>query len=316
MDMSYSEKKYRVKLLLGQKDDHLILLMAICLILFVVLAFIQALWYVNYPDKAVGRAFFINDVLYQFTLPASFQAFLHRPWTFLTSMFVANNNDFWKIFPQMLWLWSFGYILQDIMGRGKLVPIFIYGGLGGVVSFMLAYNFIPFLQPSMPFATLGGIACGVIAVAVVITMISPGYRLFPMIGGGIPLWVLTALFLVSDFATVSISDTGLLLTHIGAALTAVLFTFFLKRGYDWSNWMNQFFDWVSNLFQPGKKKASPSFRDELFYNATTDPFIKTPKVTQQRVDELLDKIGQQGYDRLTEEEKQFLKRASREGLGG
>ena len=135
-----------------------------------------------------------------------------------------------------------------------------------------------------------------------------------MIGGGIPLWVLTALFLVSDFATVSISDTGTLLTHVAAALTAVLFTFFLKRGYDWSSWMNQFFDWVSNLFQPGRKKTNPSFRDELFYNATTDPFIKTPKVTQQRVDELLDKIGQQGYERLTEEEKEFLKRASREGI--
>ncbi len=316
MDMRYSEKKYQRKLLLGQKDDHLIVLMAICLILFVVLAFIKAIWYVNYPEKMVAQNYFLNDVMYQFTLPASFQAFLHRPWTLITSMFVANNNDFWKVFPQMLWLWSFGYILQDIMGRGKLVPVFIYGGLGGAISFMLFYNFLPALLPAMPFATLGGISCGVIAVAVVITMVSPGYRLFPLLAGGIPLWVLTTLFLISDFATVSIADTGTLLTHVAAALTGVLFTFFLHRGYDWSNWMNQFFDWVSNLFQPGKKARANSFRDELFYNATTDPYTKTPKITQQRVDEILDKIGQQGYDRLTDEEKEFLKRASREGLGG
>ncbi len=314
MDMSYSEKKYQRKILLGKKDDHLILLMAICMILFVVLAFIKAIWYVNYPEKAVAQNNFINDVMYQFTLPASFTAFTHRPWTLLTNMFVANNNDFWKVFPQMLWLWSFGYIMQDIMGRGKLVPVFIYGGLAGSVSFMLFYNFLPSLQPAMQFATLGGLSCGIIAVAVVITMVSPKYRLFPMIGGGIPLWVLTAVFLVSDFATVSIADTGTLLTHISAAIVAVLFTFFLHRGYDWSGWMNQFFDWVNNLFQPGKKAGNSSFRDELFYNASTEPYTKTAKITQQRVDEILDKIGQQGYDRLTDEEKELLKRASREGV--
>ena len=309
--MSNSEKKYQRRLLLGQKDDHLILIMAICLILFVLLAFIKALWYVNYPEKAVAEANFFNNVLYQFTLPASFEAFLHRPWTLISSMFVVNNNDIWKLFPQMLWLWSFGYIMQDVMGRGKLVPVYLYGGLGGALFFMICYNFLPTLLPDMPFATLGGIACGVIAVAVVITLVSPGYRLFPMIGGGIPLWVLTTLFLIADLATVSISDTGLLCTHLGAALTAVLFNFFMQRGYDWSNWMNQVFDWVTQIFQPGRKNKKNPFRDELFYNASTPPFSKTPNITQQRVDEILDKIGEQGYERLTEEEKDLLKKASR-----
>ena len=79
MDMSNSEKKYQRRLLLGQKDDHLILIMAICLILFVLLAFIKALWYVNYPEKAVAEANFFNNVLYQFTLPASLRHFFTGP---------------------------------------------------------------------------------------------------------------------------------------------------------------------------------------------------------------------------------------------
>jgi hypothetical protein len=37
-------------------------------------------------------------------------------------------------------------------------------------------------------------------------------------------------------------------------------------------------------------------------------------VTQQKVDEILDKINQKGYGRLTDEEKDLLRRASEEGL--
>jgi len=37
-------------------------------------------------------------------------------------------------------------------------------------------------------------------------------------------------------------------------------------------------------------------------------------VTQQRIDEILDKINQKGYHFLTDEEKELLKRASEEDL--
>ena len=35
-----------------------------------------------------------------------------------------------------------------------------------------------------------------------------------------------------------------------------------------------------------------------------------PNVSQKRIDEILDKINQQGYRFLTDEEKEILKRAS------
>jgi hypothetical protein len=135
-----------------------------------------------------------------------------------------------------------------------------------------------------------------------------------MIAGGIPLWVLTGLYLISDFATVSIADTGTLLTHLAAAFTGFLFVLFLHRGYDWSEWMNDLFDWFGNLFEPGRPTKGKKLKDELFYNATTAPYSKTARITQERVDEILDKIGQEGYDQLTDDEKDILRRASREGI--
>jgi hypothetical protein len=38
--------------------------------------------------------------------------------------------------------------------------------------------------------------------------------------------------------------------------------------------------------------------------------VKIPKLTQQRLDEILDKINQKGIEGLTPEEKEFLRKAS------
>jgi len=82
----------------------------------------------------------------------------------------------------------------------------------------------------------------------------------------------------------------------------------VKKGRDPGAWMFAVANWVNDLFNPEQKR-----RDEQFhYRATRKPFEKTPHVTQQKLDEILDKINSQGYHYLTEEEKEFLKKASQE----
>ena len=67
----------------------------------------------------------------------------------------------------------------------------------------------------------------------------------------------------------------------------------------------------STPINPKKESLSKS---QLFYKATVQPFKKTPTITQQRIDEILDKISQKGYSSLSEDEKEILKRASKEDL--
>jgi membrane associated rhomboid family serine protease len=315
--MTYSEKKYKPagsgghKISLGESGNTLMTLIAICLIMFVGLAFMKAIWYFRYP-KEEALIFFNKNVLSLFSLPADLNNMMSRPWTIITHMFVHDN--IWKIFSNMLWLWCFGYIMQDSTGNKKIIPVFVYGALGGALAFVLAYNFLPSLQAQMPVATAIGASAGVMAIAIATTMISPGYRIFPMIGGGIPLWVLTAFYIISDLATISFSDTGNLIAHIAGAVTGFLFILFLRKGFDWGRWMNNFFDWVNNLFNPDKPKKGKNIKDELFYKSSATPYTKTPNLTRQRVDEILDKINQHGYTCLTNEEKDLLKRASEEEL--
>jgi membrane associated rhomboid family serine protease len=309
--MAYTEQQYRERMTLGQTGNALTMLIAVSLVVFVGLAFMEAIWYYRFPKEEAQLNYYTN-VMGWFVLPADPNKLLSKPWTIITHMFV--HDSFWRILANMLWLWTFGYILQDLSGNRKIIPVFIYGAIGGGIAFLLAYSFLPALKTGMPAATVFGASAGVMAVAVVTTLLSPTYRLFPLIGGGLPLWILTALYVVSDLAIVSISDTAILINHLAGAITGFLFIFFMRKGYDWSEWMSNFFDWITNLFNPDKPKKGTNIKEELFYKATAAPYTKTPNVTQQRIDDILDKINQQGYSHLTEEEKELLKRASKEEL--
>ncbi len=309
--MAYTERQFKQRMTLGQSDNALMKLIAITLIMFVGLAFMKAVWYVTY-EKGVAVSHFNKEILNLFIMPADFDKLLSKPWTIITHMFVHTN--IWVVFANMLWLWSFGYIMQDLTGNKKIIPIFIYGSLGGAVAFILAYNFVPSLKAQLPFVTTMGASAGVMAVAIATTVVSPNYRLFPMIRGGIPLWVLTIVYILSNLLTISVRDTANIMLHIAGALIGFLYILFLRQGYDWGGWMNNFFDWVNNLFNPNKPKKGKSIKKELFYKSTSSPYKKIPNLTQHRVDEILDKINQKGYNSLTEEEKELLKRASKEEL--
>ena len=197
--MPYSDKKYKPsgagsqRMSIGQPGNMLMMLIAICLIMFVGLAFMKAVWFFRYP-KEEALAYFNKDLLSFFILPADLHSMMSRPWTIITHMFVHDNV--WKIFGNMLWLWCFGYILQDNAGNKKIIPVFVYGALGGALAFVLAYNILPSLHMQLPFANAMGASAGVMALAIATTMLAPGYRIFPMIGGGIPLWVLTAFYII------------------------------------------------------------------------------------------------------------------------
>lgn len=311
--MPYTQRQYKQRITLGQSGNALIMLIAVCLIVFVGLAFMKAVWYFRFSaNKELALDLYNKNVLGLFTLPADTGVFLQKPWTIITHMFVHDNV--WKILANMLWLWTFGYILQDLTGNRKIIPLFIYGCLGGAIAFMLAYNFLPSLVALKPVVTAVGASAGIMAIAVATTMISPGYRIFPLIAGGIPLWVLTAIYMLSDLATVSISDTGTLITHLAGAFTGFLFVYFIRIGYDWSDWMSNFFEWITNVFNPDKPKKGSNIKEDLFYRSSSAPYTRTMNLTQQRVDEILDKINQQGYNSLTGEEKELLQRASKEEI--
>jgi len=219
------------------------------------------------------------------------------------------------ILSNIIWLWSFGYILQALTGNRKLIPIYIYGGLAGAVVFIIANYAIPPLKPVIQSSWLIGGNAGVMAVAMATTTLAPNYRFFQNLNGGIPIWVLTLVYIFIDFAGVASMGAAYSLSHIGGAAAGYLFVILLRKGNDGSVWMLQLYDWLMNVFNPDKKNEGNNIRDKVFYNSNgRKPFNKTSNITQQRVDEILDKINQKGYHFLTDEEKGILKRAAEEDM--
>ena len=157
-----------------------------------------------------------------------------------------------------------------------------------------------------------GAGAAVMAIAIATTTLAPDYRIFPMINGGIPLWVITLVYVAIDFATLTGFNAGIAVAHLGAGVTGFFFIRQLRRGQDWSRWMNRLVDWLDDLFNPEKKHAAKTGEGKLFYKSDRKPFTKTSNLSQQRIDAILDKINQHGYELLTDEEKEFLERASKE----
>ena len=307
--MSVLEQNSRKKMLLGQDGNTLTLLIIFNAIIFVMLNFVRILYLINNSTDAD----FTEQILTWFAVSAQPETFATRPWTLLISMF--SHVGFLHIVSTVLWLWSFGYILQDLTGNKKLIPLYLYGGLAGATAYVLTLNLVPSFRANITNGQdLLGAGPSLMSIAVATTAMAPRYKIFPLIKGGIPLWILTVIFVLISLGTVGMVNPGDAASLIAGGLIGYVFVWQLQKGHDWSQWMNDLVTWVDDLFNPEKKHVQKPQKQQLYYKANQKPFQRTPHVTQQRVDELLDKINLKGYPSLSDEEKDFLKKASKEEL--
>lgn len=304
----YLEFKRR-KISLGEDGNALTMLISINAVFFILLTFIRILYYIL--QRAPGA--FESNVLPWFTMPARLSTLAFRPWTFFTYMF--THNGLITMLTNLLWLWAFGSILQGIAGNRKLIPVYLYGGFTGALVFIACNYLIPSLRPALDVSALQGANASIMAVAVATTTLAPDYRFFKMLNGGIPLWVITLLYVIIDFTGIAGAGSAYSIAHLAGAFIGFMFVFNLRKGNDWSIWMNTLYDWFINIFNPDKTLAVKRKKAKIFYKAGNQkPFVKKSNITQQRIDEILDKINQQGYHLLTDEEKNILKRAGEADL--
>ena len=298
----YMDRRLK-KMTLGDDNNALMALVAINVMIFISFALIQVIYYITQSSNSA----FEYEILRWFILPAKLSSLAKMPWTIISYMFVHTGIIYTLI--NMIWLWVFGSILQDLSGNKKIIPVYLYGGFAGALVFIAVSYAIPQLRSQVEYSQMLGGNASIIAVAVATTALAPDFRLFKNLNGGIPLWILTLLYIIIDFA----GSGGLAhhLAHFGGGLAGFLFIVSLRKGYDWSIWMNDVYEWFINLFNPDRKKLPPqNIKEKIFYKTGGQkPFVKRPVITQQRIDEILDKINQKGYHLLSEEEKDILKKA-------
>jgi len=298
----YTDRRFN-RITLGDDNNALMALVGINALIFISFGLIQVIYYMTQSSATA----FQYEILRWFVLPAKLSSLALVPWTIISYMFV--HTSFFLTLINMLWLWVFGSILQNMAGNNRIFPIYLYGGFAGAIFFVAANYALPPLRANIEYATILGANASVMAIAVAATTYTPNYRLFKMLNGGIPLWILTVLFIIIDLA--GSFGTGTKIAHLGGALAGFLYVYSLQRGNDWGKWMHDLYLWFNNLFNPEKEVKKPEkIKEKVFYKTGNQkPYVKKPVITQERIDDILDKINQKGYQYLSEEEKTILKKA-------
>lgn len=289
---------------LGQSNNALMALVALNIIFFLLLLTLQVVYYFYEQSPEAYN----TGVVQWFEIPYNFSRLLERPWTLITFMFSDTSAGLMRLISNMLWLWAFGSIFQQVSGNDKIIPVYIYGGLSGGLLFMVAGLSFPQLHYDINPISLIGANASVLAVATATTFIAPDYRILTHIRNGIPVWVLLLFYFIIDSFSITAYNGIIAFVHLGGILAGLVFALLLKKGKDGSKWMNRFFFWITTVFSP-KPAQKSSVKNKHFYNTSnSEPFNK--RVNQDTIDEILDKINTSGYDSLTAEEKEKLKKAA------
>ena len=231
------------------------------------------------------------------------------PWQLITYLFM--HDGFWHIFMNMFALWMFGMELENIWGSKKFLTFYMTCGIGAGLTNL----FLSPLLTSVSLPTVGA-SGAIFGVLVAFGIMFPDrqillYFLFPI----------KAKYFVIIFMAIELVSLGSIsnvahLAHLGGGLVG--FLYILLSNND-----------ISSIFKFDKKPKIKTgtttnvYRNKYYekYNFAQSSDItdadysddkgKEDSVSQERIDEILDKISKEGYKNLSEEEKRILFDASK-----
>ena len=238
-------------------------------------------------------------------VPASVPALIFKPWTLVTYMFY--HEDFFHILFNMLWLFWMGKIFQEYLGNKKLLSTYILGGISGALLYIIAYNVFPLFSETVSYSFALGASAGVLAITIATATLLPDYRINIMFIGPVALKYIAIVSVFMDLISVSGSNAGGHIAHLGGALFGFIYVKQVKQGRDLALWFNNLIDRLATIFK-GRSKMKVSYKRAK----GDDDFVSARKANQERTDEILDKISKSGYGSLTNEERDFLFKTSRD----
>ncbi len=294
-----------------QGGDTLIRLVLINLGVFVAIHLIALLLT---PFFGIGNDGSIDLLLDWLAVPSDPMTLLTRPWTILTYMFL--HVGFWHILWNLLFLYWFGRIVQDLLGDHRILPIYVLGGLAGFLAFFVSANFFPESFSSFIGGRMLGASAGVTAVVLAAASTAPTYRMHLILIGPVQIRYIALLFIFLDLISIRQgSNTGGHLAHLGGAFLGWYFVQQLRSGQDWGQAFHRLLDRILAFFRRlfGRERSRPRvvYKNPRRFGRRGRKAPPDDQDYQEKLDAILDKIKDSGYESLTKEEKEFLFNASK-----
>lgn len=237
-------------------------------------------------------------------LNSSLPAFIRAPWGLFTSIF--THEQFGHLLFNMLFLYFSGRFFEQYFSRKKLWLTYLFGGICGGILELLANNLFPALQGTN--VVILGASGSIMAIFTALAFYQPNlqvqlFGIFP-----IRIYFLALFFLFKDLINIGTDDQIAHFAHLGGALFGLLSIQKMHSSKNILTRLEGFFNQIKRLLTAKKQPKNTRTRFK-----TDEEFNVEKRQKQERMDEILDKISQSGYDSLTKAEKDFLFNQSKNG---
>jgi membrane associated rhomboid family serine protease len=266
-------------------------------------------------------------VMEHFALHPVFPDILFEPWQLVTYNFMHTSGGLGGLLHvgfNMLWLYWIGKEFERMHGSQQFWTVYLVTGVGGGLMCLL-------LQPLFPTITGSGVvpvvgaSASVLGVLMTVAILYPYKQIGLLFFGVVRLLYVVIGFLIID-ALLMLSTSGTAVAaHWGGALTGFLYAKVVRDEIGVPSWL-------APLFGGGRSRsrrsspASPGLLDRVkqFFRGASDsasaqrpasssdgaPARPSKNNRSKEIDRILDKISEQGYEALSDEEKQTLYEAS------
>ncbi|WP_298715157.1 rhomboid family intramembrane serine protease [Chitinophaga sp.] len=283
-----------------RQDNTVNHLMIINIAVFLIVGILRLLGTLQLPFAAGAWAFLVDNLVMH-----ADRTLLFKPWGAVTYMFF-HIGVFHILFNMLTFFW-FGNLFRSELGNRRVLPLYLLSGLFGAGMYLLFY----YLLPPTPY--LGGPLLGAsgatMAFLIASATLMPNMEISILVAHFKLKWLAIGV-LVLNLISIPDGNVGGILAHLGGALFGFAYVRILKStGTDLCAPLMQLFDGLNHLFSR-RKTTTRTFKPKksplrVVRNAP-DPSHAS------RLDQLLDKISEKGYNSLTSEEKQWLRQYSNE----
>lgn len=236
----------------------------------------------------------------QLTLHSLPGIFIRKPWGLITYMF--THVEIFHVFFNMLNLYWFGNLFRGFLGNKRVLPLYLMGGITGAALYMLCYNlFFPGFDSNMI-----GASASVMCILVACATLMPNYEIGLLFFGNVKLKWLALALIVLGVISIPRGNLGGIIAHMGGALFGFFYIRALQSGTDLCKPLIWLFDAETRRENKPVQARSKPKKSPL-------KVVKKPDDNNQlRLDQLLDKINEKGYNSLSAEEKAWLDKVSKE----
>lgn len=226
-----------------------------------------------------------NSPLYRALEMRTDLVFKGQIWRLLTFTYLHSQHDILHLLFNMIGLYFLGMPLERHLGTRRFVVFYTVAGFVAVLMYV-AVTSLGYLDPRVPIVGASG---GVLAALGACAVLFPGMRLILIL---FPVPIRTAALIFGVLYVFNLGTRGA--NAGGDACHLAGLAFGIVYGYRGHQWTRMFDDWQMRTQQ----RAIDAKRRQIIELEAT-------------VDQILEKVHQQGIGSLTKREKRILEEASR-----